>query len=529
MMKTLIGLNLRMTFGELYFTKKSKMVLFAFIMVVVTAAIYGILSEILPAVAAPFHEQGLDWFYFALIMLMGVVSCVFTTLFSIVEQLFFSKDNQILLALPLRPAQILGARLISLLIFEYYITLIIAVPAGIVWGRMAEDSAVSLVLFFILMLAVPLLGLAVSCLIGWVIALATARSGGSRKTVTYLLSAVFLIAFYYVYFNMNDLLTGLALRGEAYASSLKSGFFLAYSFGAAVAYADLLQFCVFLAVSLIASGLVFALLAKNFIKITTMQHGAKKKRYVQRELKVSGIAWGLVVKDLRRYSSNPYIWLNLLLGAVILVLGSALLIFMPELLSTLLPNLPEFIAPWLMVSYIIAFCCATMAVTASSISLEGRSLWLVRSLPIRTRTILYAKLRLHLLITYIPVIFASVVLGLLLEVSLVDIVLMMILPLSISLFMGLIGIVLNLAIPNFKWKSELQPIKQGISTMITLFGTLVVVLIEWIIYIILVNSGTTLSAMMYQLITSGLFLLLALLCVPILNTWGVRRFESFEV
>ena len=42
-----------------------------------------------------------------------------------------------------------------------------------------------------------------------------------------------------------------------------------------------------------------------------------------------------------------------------------------------------------------AFCISTSCISAPSVSLEGKSLWVIRSLPVSGRTVLRGKLRMH--------------------------------------------------------------------------------------------------------------------------------------
>ena len=48
-------------------------------------------------------------------------------------------------------------------------------------------------------------------------------------------------------------------------------------------------------------------------------------------------------------------------------------------------------------------------ITAPSISLEGKTIWLAKSLPVKIEDILNAKVKMHLILTGIPSLFVSLV------------------------------------------------------------------------------------------------------------------------
>ena len=64
-------------------------------------------------------------------------------------------------------------------------------------------------------------------------------------------------------------------------------------------------------------------------------------------------------------------------------------------------------------------------VTAPSVSLEGRSLWIVQSLPVEPWQVLRAKLRLHLLCVGAPALVSAVLLAAALRLGAVQAVLLM--------------------------------------------------------------------------------------------------------
>lgn len=126
-------------------------------------------------------------------------------------------------------------------------------------------------------------------------------------------------------------------------------------------------------------------------------------------------------------------------------------------------------------------------ITAPSVSLEGRNIWLVQSLPVSGFQVLMAKLKLHLILTLIPAAILVMSVEIVLKPSAVFAVLIPLTVLAFIIFMALTGLVLNLKMPNLTWTNEIVPIKQSLNVMIALFGGWVVVVGTGALYMLLMD------------------------------------------
>ena len=109
-------------------------------------------------------------------------------------------------------------------------------------------------------------------------------------------------------------------------------------------------------------------------------------------------------------------------------------------------------------------------ITAPCGSLEGKNIWLLQAFPVSAGQVLMAKMKLHLILTLIPMAVLAVCVELVLKPSLLFAVLI---PAAGGLFvwfMALFGLFLNLKMPNLTWTNEIVPIKQSMGVMVALFG-----------------------------------------------------------
>ena len=135
-----------------------------------------------------------------------------------------------------------------------------------------------------------------------------------------------------------------------------------------------------------------------------------------------------------------------------------------------------------MAAALICMITSMNDITAPSVSLEGKSIWLIQSLPVTAWQALRAKIRLHIILTLVPSLILGVCVSIVLKVSIPSAILILAATSLFVLFTALVGLSLNLKMPNLKWTNETVPVKQSMSVLITLFGGWAVVLALGAIY-----------------------------------------------
>lgn len=97
-------------------------------------------------------------------------------------------------------------------------------------------------------------------------------------------------------------------------------------------------------------------------------------------------------------------------------------------------------------------------------------------LPVKPERVLYAKLKLQLILTLVP---AALVTAAVLFVIMPEPLFVLLIPVCVVLFtvfMALFGLFLGLKMPNLKWTNETVPVKQSMGVMLALFGGWAVVM-----------------------------------------------------
>ena len=138
--------------------------------------------------------QGLGWVYFCLMGLIAFsISCVIN-FSSAQSQLYTARDNDLLLSLPIPPWKILFARIFFMYCFGFFLSAIAFIPAMIAYMVVAVCTFGQFLSLLALLFILPLGALAVSCLLGGLIALITAKLN-CQKTVSLVLFVLFMVGY----------------------------------------------------------------------------------------------------------------------------------------------------------------------------------------------------------------------------------------------------------------------------------------------------------------------------------------------
>ena len=244
---------------------------------------------------------------------------------------------------------------------------------------------------------------------------------------------------------------------------------------------------------------------------------------MERTAKLSSPKSALLIHELRRLWASPAYLLNGALGSFFTLAAAVYLLLKGGSLtaSEQWPMLKSLLQPLIVAG--LCYMASLVFLTAPSISLEGKYLWIPKSLPVSAWTVLETKLRLHMLIALPPLVLVSVAAALTLGYEGQLRALVLILPPLFGVFSGLLGLFENLRHPNFNWINETQAVKSGASVLITMFAGMGLVLLPVLACLIFSDWLTPELAGWIML---GLLVVLSVLLYLWIRKKGVRRFEE---
>ena len=463
------------------------------------------------------------WFYFALAGLMAFGFMIFGSVFTAKSVIYEPSDNELLLSMPVPPFLILASRLVSLFVLEYAFGILIILPAFIVYALNVGFTVMGAVLFIIGFFLVGIFSLAVICLLAYIISALTRRAR-NKSLVTTVFSLIFLGVYFYVYFNITNIINVFTANMDKIESAVKSYLFPFYHLGVSVADGNILSALIFWAFALVPFALVLLWLTKSFINIAFSKSGAKHKKYVKGEMKASSPEWALAKKEIGYFFSVPAYILNCGLGLIMSVGYSVLMCFKAKDLSETTGLLMgDDTSGSAVLILVLLFCAAMNLVSCCSVSLEGKKLWIPKSLPISGNSFVGSKLAAHCIICLPLTALSGIILWAGLGMNFAVGLGAVIAPCAMTVLMGAIGLAVNLKHPVFDWENEAVPVKQSSATFISMMSGFGIVLLTG-------GASVALSVLLgidlAVLLVSALMILAAALSVWLLMRASDRLFAA---
>lgn len=479
---------------ELYFPKKRRrgkqatqpetgkrstgmVILFAFLYLMIA---FGLGAMMWP-MCEVFEPMGLSWLYFMMVFLMGVFVGIIGSVFSTYSTLYRAKDNEMLLAMPIRPRTLLLARMVSVFATGAFFIAISCVPAIVVYMIQFGVTFKLVVGCLAGLIALSFIVMALTCFFGWVVALLSGI-GRNKSIMTVLVSLALIVVYYVIYFKIQDFIrymienaayVGGQIEDKAYIFKLIGLGFTGHAGG--------------IAIMLLGGAALFALttliLIKSFTRILTTNRGAKKVVYRQKAVRQASVRSALLRREFIRFFQSPAYMLNgglgvlLLFGGLVYVLiqFGTVRVFIGQLYHLIdaemgsdfvwLKRLIDF-APAL----IVCIIAGMNPISAPSISLEGQNMWLLRSLPATDRDIFLSKQLMQLILVLPLSLAAAAVLTALTGAGAWVYVTNLLTVAGFVFFMTALGLMLGLIKPNLTWTNEAEAVKQGLPVSITLLA-----------------------------------------------------------
>ena len=478
-----------------------------FMMLYVVACFFIMFGMLFENICLPLGEAGLKWFYFAVAAIMAFMLGFIGNIFATQSQLYEATDNELLLSMPIAPKFILGSRMLTLLGMDLFYISFVMVPAGVVYAIHYPVSFLGVVYFIVETILLTLLVQAFSCVIAWIISVISARMR-RKNIIAAVLSIAFLCLYFYGYSKIQTIIESLIANGAEIAGAVRRAAFTAYYFGVGIAEQNLTYLLLYTVCTLAPFELVYLILSRSFIRITTTRRGLAKKEYREKELKVSGVRHALLQKELRHFWSNSMYVLNSAMGLILLLILCVLVLVKQEFLHSLLAGLtggPDLAGP--MAVLMLCGVSATVLIAAPSVSLEGKNLWISQSFPLRPRDILLAKAEVQIVLVLPVMLLASLIFSFAMGLGTFMTLLVIFVPLLFNVFYALLGVTVSLHHPRFDYVNEAMAAKQGTSTVICLFTGFGVVLAAALLYAILL--ARVMSGESYLCICIAVLLLLS--------------------
>lgn len=531
MILTLIKTRLAATFSGMMKSKKGNktrskgmIALFIILFIYLAVVFIALFASMFTMMAEPFEALGMGWLYYAMAGLMAFALCFIGSVFMAQHQIFEARDNELLLSMPIKPSAILISRMVSIYFFNLIYTLLIMAPALVVRLIILGMTAYEIILFILATLLIPMMSMAFSCLFGWILAMISAKMR-NKNTITMILSVGFMALYFYFCTNLSNYITALAENGASIGEAIRKAVFPAYHMGVAIHDGKLLSIIIFIACAVIPFLVALYFINRNFIKITTTKAAAAKVKYKEKALRAQGVKKALLIKELKRFLGSAAYVLNAGMGLILMLVLTVALVINRDAILAIASQFGMFgISAPAIVCMLLCVCSSMNIISAPSISIESKTLWLMKSLPVSAFDALMAKAGAHFSVCAIGILACGTVANIVVGSSVGEAVMMYIMPLCYSAFTAVADLLINLHMPKFDWINEAACVKQGGSVIVSMLVNMAVVAIPLVVYFVALISA--MSPVVFLIIASAFFAALAALTAFNLKTSGVKIFES---
>lgn len=414
---------------------------------------------------------------------ISMVSLVFT-LMKTSGYMFAYKEYDMLMSMPFSVKTIASAKFLYMYVFNLGITLCVMIPAIVACMIFSELSIVGGIVWFVISLFVPMIPMIIATALGSLIT----GAGGKfkyKRIVQIVLTMLFIfICFFSRFFFQWLFKTVGALNVASNISSFMSQAAIYYRPAYWVQQAmegHFLYLLLFVSVSLALFEIYFIVISRFYRQINSrLKIKAFHKEFQMSVQKSRSIVRTLVNKEYLRFKGSNNYLINTAFGLIlVLVLSIAAIFFdMDSVIKSMMSGAPVTIESFLpAIPFVVYFFVGMSPTTMISYSLEGKNLWIVKSLPVEGWDLIKAKMIFNY-IMYVPFqILASIILGIKFGGSFVDILLFVLVGIVLVGFSTVYGMCLGIKFPKLDWDNEIDAIKRSTPPAIYIFSNMFIAMI----------------------------------------------------
>ncbi len=452
--------------------KRTRGIVLLLVIVVAFVNLSVTYSAMLASVLEPFGALPL------MLKAMAFSVSLLILLFSVFEvkgTLYAFGDYDVIMSWPVSVRTVSAARLTNMYAFNLFYALILLAPAGVVYAMHAEVPALYWPLLILGVLAVPVLPTLIGALLGTLLTIATARAkkSGLLGSIGQILLAIGIMA---LSMRLNfaaadpDALYGTLSGGKAFALYPPVEWFTG-----SVTAGNPLPMLLLLVVSAAGFMLMVLLLSRSFVQVNSHLKSAPRSKTFRMHMQAGASAVrALYRKEWKRYVGTSIYLTNTAFGYVLLLLLSIVVCFVrPATMVELIAD-PTFRPLLSLAPFLMAWFMMMSSTTSSSISLEGKNLWIIKSMPVSMHDLLLSKLLVSLTLAAPCAVVCGAMIGIGLSMDVTLLIWTIVTPLAFAVFAGVMGLWINLKLPKFDWSTETEVVKQSMATFITVFGSMLV-------------------------------------------------------
>lgn len=450
--------------------------------------------------------------------------------------LFEAKDSELLFSLPISKKQILLARTIKLFVFQFLYSLLFIVPGIVIYIFYDRPDFYFYAITLLMLLLVPIIPTTIGCVLGYFIQKFSVKFK-SKKLVQTIVTFAMILVFMTISFRLEGITEEIIENANSINETIARVYYPVRAYSSLLKDFNLLTLVKLLLVNIITVALFVYIASQSYFKVLskTKEHTASSKSTIdlsKLSFKPKSSLFALIKKDMIRYFSSPVYMINTAFGLVLLIIATVSLCmnFDSAITSLAYDEMPpedievlRMMAPKLYLIAVIAMSFMT-SITSSSISLEGKTFNISKSLPIKTEKILMSKVLMSNIITIPVILICDIIFFVSFRPTLLDIIATIISSFIAPSIAAVFGLIINLKYPKMDASSDSEVVKQSMSSMVSVISGIMMSFVFGIATFFLAGFGD--NAIIVEV--AFLMVILAILWM-ILKKYGKRRYREIEI
>ena len=515
---------------------KSMVVLYVFVFIYL-AGIMGVFSNgLIKELMAINQEQ----MFLGLILLAIALFVLIQSIFSAINILYYSKDNEYILPLPIKPSQIVASKTNVLLITEYFIVVIIGLIPLIIYGILTSASVLYYIAMLIVILAFPIIPTLISSLLVLII-MSFAKFTKNRNRFQLIATIFVLIVVLAASFALNNTtatpeeLVEMVTKANGLVEMVRHAF---PTLGMAInglTEANIGKQILNLFLLVLTTGVIYFIYIligqKLYLKgaVGNLSSGKKTKKKLNEEkaFRNSSLTRTYIGKEFKTLIRNPIFFMQCVLPAILFPVLMIVFSFMgiKQEQGGEIADITGMITDKTSIYLGIGILCAIqfflmfVYISATAISRDGQNAVFMKYIPVPLMKQIDYKVIPNIVMTTFMNIITIIIVQYLFKLPIIYLLLITIAGIVMGILQSYVSIIVDLKKPKLEWSSEYAVVKQNMN----LIWPVVLALLNITILIILtIIVGKSLNSY----ITVGLIIVLYSILTVIVRNYIKNNVEK---
>ncbi len=469
------------------------------------------------------HQEAI---FVSLVLFMVFGLAIFQTLFSSINVLYFTKDNEYILPLPLKPYQIILARTLVMLVAEYAVILLIGLIPLVMYGIMTVQGILFYILAICSLILLPILPmLLISIIVMIIMGFAKLTKNRNRfQLIAYILLIAIIIAFLGVTSGTKENLTNEEMAQAIVSSNgmieIMKGYVPTINYmtealttnSLFISLVNVLKTTIITVIGLvlylvISQKLYFKGLIGNLFGGGTLNSNKKIK---QERYQSSKLYKSYIGKEFKILVRNPVFLIQCLLPAILIPTLMFCAVYFSlndktsvmEMFGNALEN--SFLTSGIILG-VIQFFMMFIYISVTAISRDGESATFMKYIPVSLYRQYIYKIIPNIIMNIVMIIISLGVAMYVLHLPILTLVILFVVAVIMGILQSILMLIVDLKRPKLNWDSEYAVAKQNMNlifpVLLSMVNIVVIALMVYLFKDINVYLGLTILGCLFMVVT----------------------------